>query len=614
MAFPSTLEKQFNLVQRIPSGKLLEYYRVQERQSRGKECLLRLLPSPLSNVPSIVEEFHRFFTRFSNITNRTYIPRVNSVVGDTGGDVYILEEFVSGTPLPQYLESIRSSRNFTKDAVEVLARVCEALHHAHQKDLYHLCIRPEDIRINDNNPAKVKLVGFGVQVFVRGTLQSLHAKSRSYLAPEVLNGQGFKGYSDTYSLAKVISEVFPETLSSGNFLQKALSKNPLERYQSAREFEARLREIPQEKKGLARFLFTLPFFGKQADEPTEFLTIFSVPHGATLITDGKNIGITNFSGLKVPWKNKLEITLEKQGYEKETLSLRSVPEDKKIVVKLKALYAATQPKAIRKPAQSERPQTDKEWPRGLGEKRGLFDTPLEYARKKLKAPFWSWKWIFRCMGGCVLMGVLTAGVLLYVKAPAVAPKPPTAVPPVTQAPPKPQPSTPVSTPAIPPKIHDRLKPPRSRNLVFNSGVEMDKIIDMVDHVLRFTNEERARERLSPLESSAALAYMAQIHSENMCESKVLEHDANVFPDGWKNLKERLKLFEIDSGDENIAIQRKHDPQTWARDLVKKWMISHEHRQNILSSKWKYIGIGVCPCGTNDVYAVQVFSNQEGTFR
>jgi len=142
---------------------------------------------------------------------------------------------------------------------------------------------------------------------------------------------------------------------------------------------------------------------------------------------------------------------------------------------------------------------------------------------------------------------------------------------------------------------------------------MDDVMNMVYHVIQLTNEERERERLTPLQSSGALAYMAQIHSENMCERKVLEHDADVFPDGWKTLKERLRLFDIHTGGENVATQRISDPKGWARDLVKKWMMSQEHRDNILSSKWKYVGIGVCPCDGNEVYAAQVFSDQEGAF-
>jgi uncharacterized protein YkwD len=181
---------------------------------------------------------------------------------------------------------------------------------------------------------------------------------------------------------------------------------------------------------------------------------------------------------------------------------------------------------------------------------------------------------------------------------------------ITQAPA--QPAT-LSRPAMPPKVHDPMKPPRPRNLVFSGNVKMQEIIDTVNYVIRFTNEERVTQRLAPLQSSAALAFMAQIHSENMCENKTLEHDANGFPDGWKKLQDRLKLFGLRIGDENIAQKALQAPETCARDLVKEWMTVRGQRQNILSEKWKYIGVGICPCVGNTFYAVQVFADQEGEF-
>lgn len=137
---------------------------------------------------------------------------------------------------------------------------------------------------------------------------------------------------------------------------------------------------------------------------------------------------------------------------------------------------------------------------------------------------------------------------------------------------------------------------------------------MVEHVLKFTNDERARSGLTPFQSSAALAFIAQNHSENMCETRALEHDTGVFPKGWKSLDKRLELVGLDSGTENIASERRRKPKTWAKHVVKGWMLGTHSRSRMLDPTWRYMGIGVCPCSGNTVYATQVFSDSPGSIR
>jgi uncharacterized protein YkwD len=100
----------------------------------------------------------------------------------------------------------------------------------------------------------------------------------------------------------------------------------------------------------------------------------------------------------------------------------------------------------------------------------------------------------------------------------------------------------------------------------------------------------------------------------MCENRTLDDNSNSFPDGWKNLNERLNLFNVGTGSENIASLSVQEPEKWARQIVSSWMNNPTHRDNILNSGWRYLGIGVCPCSGGVAYATQVFSDQEGVLR
>ncbi|MFH1116241.1 MAG: CAP domain-containing protein [Pseudomonadota bacterium] len=148
-------------------------------------------------------------------------------------------------------------------------------------------------------------------------------------------------------------------------------------------------------------------------------------------------------------------------------------------------------------------------------------------------------------------------------------------------------------------------------------------------ILLYTNRERTRRGLPPLRSSAALNYLAQAQSANMCaalpaanrgssQNKCLlpnfNHESDLFPPGWRAFSDRLGKADLNYGAENIAC-RTLDPDLdkWARIVVLGWMNSKpgHHGKNILSRGHRFLGVGVVGCLERIGYATQVFSNQSG---
>jgi len=300
--------------------------------------MLRLLPAPFCENQTLVEQFHHFFSRFSTIANRTYIPAIYSVSGAVGTSVYVLEEYVSGVSLPQSVEQRRTSSTPVRDVVDILAKVCEALHHAHQKEIFHLCVTPDDILIEETT-GKVKLVGFGTQIFCAADrLKMWPESSKSYIAPEMMRGTDFGPYSDVYSLAVAIKKAFPELLDSGEFLNKALSSNPAERYQRARQLEDKLSEITRNTHDRPREERPAPT-KKPVGGLQPVLRIITEPVGASVKVDGSSKGVTTRTGLIVPWSQGMVVFIEKVGYEPETLNFRSPPEKTEIKLRLRPTAA-----------------------------------------------------------------------------------------------------------------------------------------------------------------------------------------------------------------------------------------------------------------------------------
>lgn len=140
----------------------------------------------------------------------------------------------------------------------------------------------------------------------------------------------------------------------------------------------------------------------------------------------------------------------------------------------------------------------------------------------------------------------------------------------------------------------------------------EQVAAIESSIRRYTNEERQRRHLEPLQPSPALAFLARRQSEHMCRAKKLKHESKDFPKGWQLFAQRLKIVGVGGGGENIAFRTvTASPKQWAKEVVRGWMKSPGHRRNILRSEFRYIGIGVEPCKNRLAYATQVFSPFEG---
>ena len=139
-----------------------------------------------------------------------------------------------------------------------------------------------------------------------------------------------------------------------------------------------------------------------------------------------------------------------------------------------------------------------------------------------------------------------------------------------------------------------------------------EIAQMEASILRFTNEERVRSGLKALKSSDALIHISKKQSNHMCDSQVLAHEDDAFPNGWRKLIQRLKLISVRSGAENIALRTvESNREAWAREIVTGWMKSAPHKRNILEPTHRYIGVGVVQCARRIAYVTQTFSSDVG---
>ncbi len=131
------------------------------------------------------------------------------VVHETGttdsGLPYLIEEFVEGGSLG---ERVRDQGPLpVGEALAATIQLCAAAHTAHEADLLHRDIKPDNALVDALG--RIKLTDFGIAAVTGSTLTAtgLVTATIAHAAPEVLNGKRATTAADVYSLGSTLYEL-----------------------------------------------------------------------------------------------------------------------------------------------------------------------------------------------------------------------------------------------------------------------------------------------------------------------------------------------------------------------------------------------------------------------
>jgi len=239
----------------------------------GREVAIKTMALAQEFEAEELAEVKERFFREAETAGRLSHPNIVTIY-DTGEEhdfCYIAMELLKGGDLAPY---VKPANLLPVDkAVSIVARAADALGYAHKQNVVHRDIKPANMMYHADTDT-LKLTDFGIARLTDSskTKTGMVLGTPSYMSPEQLAGKKIEGRSDLFSLAvslyqmlsgklpfegesmaqlmfKIANEPPTDILSVNPnlppalvaFLDKALSKNPDERYQTGEEFGGALR-------------------------------------------------------------------------------------------------------------------------------------------------------------------------------------------------------------------------------------------------------------------------------------------------------------------------------------------------------------------------------------
>ena len=197
----SFLSDRYEILSKVGAGGMSDVYKAKDH-ILSRFVAIKVLKQEFSEDSSFVTKFRAEAQSAAGLEH----PNIVNIydVGSENGLYYIVMEYVEGITLKTYIEK-KGQLSFKESASNAI-QVARGIEAAHNKNIIHRDIKPQNIIISTDG--KVKVTDFGIaKATSSNTISSDVMGSVHYASPEQARNGFVDGRSDIYSLGIVMFEM-----------------------------------------------------------------------------------------------------------------------------------------------------------------------------------------------------------------------------------------------------------------------------------------------------------------------------------------------------------------------------------------------------------------------
>lgn len=192
---------RYEIIEKIGAGGMSDVYKAIDNLL-GRNVAIKVLKNEYSEDVNFLTKFRTEAQSAASLEN----PNIVSIydVGSENKMHYIVMEYVEGITLKTYIE--KKEKIGYKEAISIAIQTCNGIRAAHNKNIIHRDIKPQNIIISTEG--KVKVTDFGIaRAATSNTINSDVMGSVHYTSPEQARNGFVDAKSDIYSMGIVMYEM-----------------------------------------------------------------------------------------------------------------------------------------------------------------------------------------------------------------------------------------------------------------------------------------------------------------------------------------------------------------------------------------------------------------------